>query len=79
MLRQIKFPGSAHFITHDNGFQGSLARFWLISQCAHHILSNSSFYWWAAWLAERRNPDSCIVASAMFPNRHTIPQRWIAL
>lgn len=79
VLKQIEFPGPVHFITHDNGFHGSLARLWLISRCTHHILSNSSFYWWAAWLAEKRNPECSIIASAMFPNRDTIPARWTSL
>lgn len=78
-LRQIEYPGPVHYITHDNGFEGSLARLWLISRCSHHILSNSSFYWWAAWLAEQRSPQAKIIASALFPNRDTIPKRWLAI
>jgi hypothetical protein len=29
-----------------------LADFYLLSRCAHFIIANSSFSWWAAWLGE---------------------------
>ena len=79
VLQEINLPGIVHYITHDNGFKGSISRLWLISQCSHHILSNSSFYWWGAWLAEHKRPDAQIFASALFPNQDTIPKRWLAL
>ncbi len=75
-LRNIRFPGEVHFITHDNGFHGAIPRLWLITQCKHHILSNSSFYWWGAWLAERRQAGSQIIASDLYPNQDTVPARW---
>ncbi|MDZ4753814.1 MAG: alpha-1,2-fucosyltransferase [Phycisphaerae bacterium] len=27
---------------------------WLMSRCRHVVIANSSFSWWAAWMAERR-------------------------
>lgn len=38
---------------------------WLMAQCRHRILANSSFSWWAAWLARRK--DGVVLA----------PNRWI--
>lgn len=39
---------------------------WLMSRCHHHIIANSTFGWWAAWLAER--PGQKVV----------MPRQWFA-
>ena len=55
----------------------------LMSLCSHHIIANSSFSWWGAWLSA--NPDKKIVAPAQWfrkPDIDTsdlIPQGWIRL
>jgi hypothetical protein len=76
-LEDLDLPGKVHFITHDNGYQGTMARLWLFGQCKHHIIANSSFYWWGAWLSEMKNKNSHIIASPLFSNIDTIPQRWL--
>lgn len=74
---KFNLPGKVYYITHDNGYAGAIQRLWLLSRCRHHVLSNSSFYWWGAWLAERKNPGNTIIAYDSFPNPDTIPSRWI--
>ena len=78
-LDELDLPGPVHFITHDNGFEGTIERMWLLSRCRNHIISNSSFFWWGAWLAEFERPETRVAAIDRFPNKATIPMRWIRI
>jgi len=54
---------------------------YLMSQCSHHIVANSSFSWWGAWLNE--HPNQMVVAPSQWfkfsPNYNIIPDRWTTL
>lgn len=43
-----------------NGPDRDYEDLWLMSQCRHHIIANSTFSWWAAWLGA--NPHQVVVA-----------------
>ncbi len=55
----------------------------LMSLCAHHIISNSTFSWWGAWLANHRN--QIVVAPKRWfatdehDTRDIVPERWITV
>ena len=55
----------------------------LMSLCKHHIIANSSFSWWGAWLST--NPDKIVIAPKRWFNRDDIdtsdliPQGWLRL
>lgn len=55
----------------------------LMSACRHHIIANSSFSWWGAWLGS--NPDKVVVApSAWFSaegadTSDLIPEGWLRI
>jgi hypothetical protein len=52
----------------------------LMTHCKHHIIANSSFSWWGAWLGEKK--DSRIMAprkwfaDANASDKDIIPERW---
>lgn len=49
----IQFPVGMVYV--DDSFSGErgIGHFWLMTQCNHFIIPNSTFSWWAAWLSER--------------------------
>jgi hypothetical protein len=48
------------------------AQLLLMSRCRHHILANSSFSWWAAWLGQRRPAEGTRTDGLTIA-----PQRWL--
>ena len=74
----------------DSG--SDLDEFQLMIHCKHHVISNSTFSWWSAWLGENKNKDNRMILT---PNRwfnqkegesqaaksqdvsRIIPDRWI--
>jgi hypothetical protein len=57
----------------------------MMSMCDHHIVTNSSFSWWGAWL--NPNPQKIVTAPAQWfgPNlkrnsiADLIPKEWFLL
>jgi len=49
----------------------------LMAQCKHHIIANSSFSWWGAWLSSG-NPN-IIIAPESAPLTPSIPSDWIKI
>ncbi len=64
-----------------NAGNRSIEDFSLLQNCDHHVLSNSSFSWWAAWLAD--SPNHFVVAPAKWHHDgspfRSIPRNWITI
>ena len=56
------------FVTHN--YPDFIEDFRLMQACKHHIIPNSTFSWWAAWLAEQE--DSIIIAPNKWLNTDSI-------
>lgn len=77
-LLELKLPENTIFATHDDGYEGTIERLWLLAQCRHHIITNSSYYWWGAWLSQSlyKSERQFIFAADNFINEDGICVNW---
>lgn len=68
----------SHFIDNEN--RQPWMDMNLMSRCKHHIIANSSFSWWSAWLNNQK--DKIVIAPLNWYNEadtQIIPRQWILL
>ena len=89
LLRPL-IQGQPCTVVRHNVLSGSAeADFWLMRQCQHFIIGNSTYAWWAAWLREQSHQGTQVYAPARnvdpehsvtawgFPG--LLPERWTIL
>jgi hypothetical protein len=77
-LAQLNLPPDTIYVTPDEGYADSVSCLWLLTRCKHHIFTNSSFYWWGAWLSHAvHNPaEQIIFAADNFINVDGLCEHW---
>lgn len=80
-IKKVKYPSV--LIEHNKGID-SYKDMFLMSQCRHNIIANSSFSWWGAWL--NNNPDKIVIAPKHWFNvknvdlyKDIVPENWIKI
>lgn len=78
----LKFPGAATFIGHNSG-PAAYEDMRLMSLCKHHVMANSSFSWWAAWLGWAPGKKVFYPANWFSSKLHNVsslnPPEWICV
>ena len=80
--QNLKLPVETVLIDHNPADQGH-EDMRLMSACQHHIIANSSFSWWGAWLNPKK--DKKVIAPLQWfkdenmDTRDLIPEDWIRL
>jgi glycosyl transferase family 11 len=79
----IRFDCPTCYVSH-NGPERDYEDLLLMATCRDHVIANSSFSWWGAWLGE--SPDKIVCAprnfspyQAMRPLRDVYPPSWVVI
>jgi hypothetical protein len=76
--------GVVTYITHNQGQMSAFADLWLMTQCQHFIIANSTFSWWGAWLASSRTkiviaPNIVQRGISAWGFKGLIPETWTSI
>jgi len=79
--RNIKSDSPITYIKHNSAKNYEDLR--LMSMCKHHIIANSSFSWWGAWLASNKNkmvigPQKWFLGKK-YNDADRMPENWIRI
>ncbi|WP_147204902.1 alpha-1,2-fucosyltransferase [Segetibacter aerophilus] len=79
--KSFKLPGSNVFVE-TAGEDSDVIELQLMSLCTHHIIANSSFSWWGAWLNNNKNkivisPASWYKNKPDWNTKDLLPASWV--
>lgn len=76
----LKLPYPITFVDHNKADK-NYEDLRLISKCKHHIIANSTFSWWGAWLGAHPGkmvyaPKHWVAATDVYDAREIVPDKW---
>lgn len=75
--QNLKLKHGHHYVDNNSVYKD----FFLMKNCKHNIIANSSYSWWAAWL--NTNPSKMVIAPKKWNNttfeNTIVPDNWIKL
>jgi hypothetical protein len=78
MKQHMRLPYQHTFITAKPEDERAHEDLWLMTLCKHFIISNSTYYWWGAWLSN--NEHKIVIAPDRgFHNKDIIPCDWLVI
>ena len=77
-MDNIRIDGAkVYFVESKDGPLATIEDLWLMTHLRHFIISNSTFYWWGAWLAT--GEDKLVIAPSIFPHPRCVCDDWIKI
>lgn len=80
--RNLNLEAPTYYVDHNDAMTAGWDM-WLMSKCRYHVIANSSFSWWGAWLANY--PDKRVIApenwfaNSPIDTNDLIPNDWMRL
>lgn len=74
--KNLKIDYPATFVGHNIEDSKTHEDMWLMSQCQHFIISNSTFAWWGAWLGKNKNKSVISPGYEYWDCKESLPKNW---
>jgi hypothetical protein len=76
----LKFTNECYFVSENEDYED----LYLITLCENHIIANSTFSWWGAWLSQHENktviaPKQWFQSEKKIPTEDLLPKTWIKI
>lgn len=68
-----------YFVEKKTGCLNAISDLYLMMHCHHAIISNSTYYWWGAWLQVASQDDHMVIAPDNFINPESPCKEWTIL
>lgn len=75
----LKSKSPMVFATPKSGDLSAIEDLYLMTHCEHAIISNSTFYWWGAWLQKTAQREHIVVCPNNFQNIDSVCKNWIMM